>query len=99
MLSKNSIAPLAQLVEQRTLNPWVRGSIPWRRIFFTNHHTPSPKYQASYLSTHAFYNNHSKILRKLLTLSHFKIIIIVMIYVTSENIKESYEIDFLVSIH
>ena len=27
-------APLAQLVEQLTLNQRVRGSIPWRRIFF-----------------------------------------------------------------
>lgn len=27
-------APLAQLVEQLTLNQWVAGSIPARRIFY-----------------------------------------------------------------
>jgi hypothetical protein len=28
------LAPLAQLAEQRTLNPRVRGSSPWRRTFW-----------------------------------------------------------------
>jgi hypothetical protein len=27
----NGLAPLAQLVEQRPLKPWVRGSSPWWR--------------------------------------------------------------------
>jgi hypothetical protein len=35
LLTSTRYAPLAQLAEQRTLNPRVQGSSPWRRTLHT----------------------------------------------------------------